>query len=80
MSAQKQKGTYRIAVIGDSFTYGQGISEDARFTNFLENHLNQSGEKYEVLNVWRPGAESIDHLTIFNNYVVRIFPDYVLLQ
>ena len=80
VSIPKPEGIYRIAVVGDSFTYGQGIIENARFTNLIEDRLNQNGGQYEVLNFGRPGAETIDHLNIVDNFVTRISPDYVLLQ
>jgi hypothetical protein len=71
---------YRIAVVGDSFTYGQGITEDARLTNILERRLNESTDGYQVLNFGRPGAETIDHLEFLDKHVFGVFPDYILLQ
>ena len=73
---------YRIAVIGDSFTFGQGIAEKDRFTNLLEASLNQRtyGFRYEVLNFGKCGAETIDHLVILKDIVLKARPDFVLLQ
>ena len=78
----KPEGVYRIAVIGDSITYGQGIEEKDRFTNLLEKQLNDGDEdrRYEVLNFGRPGAETIDHLDFLNDPVLSADPDFVLLQ
>src|SRR5882672_9124614 len=48
----KTPGRYRIVVVGDSFTWGQGIETGERFSNLLEGFL---GPQYEVLNFGRPG-------------------------
>ncbi len=76
----KPEGVYRIAVIGDSITYGQGVLESDRFTNLLEAHLNTGEESYQVLNFGRRGAETIHHLQILENPVMQLDPDFVLLQ
>jgi hypothetical protein len=54
----KPQGIYRVAVIGDSITYGQGIQEQDRFSNLIEKELTrQNGKRgYEVLNFGQPGA------------------------
>lgn len=73
--------TYRIAVIGDSLAYGQGISEDERFGNLVEKRLNETGKRrYEVLNFALPGAETVDELAFLTRAVLTARPDYVLLQ
>src|SRR5262249_13532460 len=35
----KTAGRYRIAVVGDSFTWGQGIEEADRYSNLIEKFL-----------------------------------------
>jgi lysophospholipase L1-like esterase len=72
--------TFRIAVIGDSFTFGQGIEEHDRFSNLLEQQLVAGGDSYEVLNFGRPGAEIIDHVQILKDPVLATSPDFILLQ
>jgi len=76
----KGPDTYRIAVIGDSFTFGQGISEEHRFSNRLEKRLNRHGDAFEVLNFGRPGAETHHHLRFLEETVLDQSPDFVLLQ
>lgn len=75
-----QSGVYRIAVIGDSITYGQGIGEDERMTNLLQARLNEVDPRFEVVNFGRPGAETRDHLAFLRDTVVGLHPDFVLLQ
>jgi hypothetical protein len=79
-SLKPPSDTYRIAVVGDSFTYGQGISVKDRFSNILEQRLNGNGGRYEVLNFGRPGTETVDHVEILRDVVLDAEPNYVLLQ
>lgn len=81
---EKSQNIYRIAVIGDSLTFGQGINEEDRFSNLLEKRLNSQNQniniEYEVLNFGRPGAETIDHINFLNDFVLPTKPDFILLQ
>jgi hypothetical protein len=76
------EGVHRICVIGDSFTYGQGIEESHRLTDILEARLNagQDGRPYEVLNFGLPGASTVEHLRTLQEVVLDAAPDYILLQ
>ena len=82
VNTNKAHGIYRIAVIGDSITFGQGIDVEQRFTNILEKHLNAHDSKYtyEVLNFGRRGAETVDEVKFLTHPVLEIKPDFVLLQ
>jgi len=78
---KKPVGTYRIAVIGDSLTFGPGIREQERFSNLLEERLNgKHGQPYQVLNFGRPGAETTDELGFLTLAVLSNKPDFILLQ
>jgi lysophospholipase L1-like esterase len=77
---EKRAEIYRIAIIGDSLTYGQGIPEDARFSNLLRSSLNITGESFEVFNFGRPGAETHHHRQILTEAVLAQEPDFILLQ
>jgi lysophospholipase L1-like esterase len=74
--APKDPERYRIGVIGDSFTWGQGVEASERFTNLLERVL---GPRYEVLNLGIPGHDMPQHLEVLDQ-VLTIQPDFVLLQ
>jgi hypothetical protein len=81
--AAKPPDLYRIAVVGDSFAYGQGLPVEERFSDRLESSLNaRSGGKlrYQVLNFGRPGAATQDHVEILLAPVLDLAPDFVLLQ
>ena len=72
----KSPGRYRIVVVGDSFTWGQGIEAGERFSNLLEDFL---GPQYEVFNFGRPGNNLPEHLDVLEE-AMRVSPDFVLLQ
>jgi len=76
---QKPKDYYRISFIGDSFTFGQGIEEDHRFSNLIGQYLVGKGA-YQVLNFGTPGAETVDHIATFKKSVLPAQPDFVILQ
>jgi lysophospholipase L1-like esterase len=71
-----------IAVVGDSFTWAQGIrGKNYRFTERLEKELNSTsgGNKVSVLNFGRGGADTIQELEIVEKFVLKIHPDIVLI-
>ena len=72
----KDPNRYRIAVIGDSFTWGQGIEARERFTNLVEDAL---GPGFEVLNLGIPGNDMPQHLDVLAQALIAQ-PDFILLQ
>jgi hypothetical protein len=77
VTSPKPAGTYRIAVIGDSFTFGNGLAVNERYSDRLAAWLP---EGYEVLNFGTGGANTPQHLDTLTKYVLPATPDYVLLQ
>ena len=76
-SMEKPPGAYRIAVVGDSFTFGNGLEADERYTERLQAWLPHG---YEVLNFGAPGANTPQHLHTLRSRVLPANPDFVLLQ
>ena len=72
----KQSDRYRIAVVGDSFTWGQGVEASERFSNLVESFL---GPKYEVFNFGVPGNDMPEHVDVLGR-ALPTSPDFVLLQ
>ena len=70
----KSPERFRIAVVGDSFSWGQGIEASERFSDLVGGFL---GPKYEVFNFGQPGTP--DHLVQLTQ-VLPTSPDFVLLQ
>lgn len=73
----KPAGVFRVAVIGDSFTYGNGIRAEDRFTEVMQARLP---EHIEVLNFGRAGDNTPQHLEQVHTLVPAIAPDFLLLQ
>jgi lysophospholipase L1-like esterase len=73
----RDPGRFRVLVVGDSFTYGEGI--DARWTYAaqLERAL-QSDFAIEVLNLGVAGNSSADTLEVLRRFVPELEPDLVI--
>jgi lysophospholipase L1-like esterase len=67
---------YRIAVVGDSITWGQGVQDGERFSDRLEASL---GQGYDVYNFGKAGNDMWNHIEALDT-VVGVSPDFVLLQ
>ncbi len=85
LAIPKPKGIQRIACLGDSFTFGQGVHEGDTYTAVLERSLNQTssgdrGDVFEVLNAGRCGFSTYEERRIFDRYVAAYEPDLVILQ
>lgn len=73
----KPAGVYRIAVVGDSFTYGNGVRQEERYSDLLQARLPAH---VEVLNFGQAGANTPEHRALVESLLRRIHPDFVLLQ
>lgn len=71
-------GVFRVAVMGDSFTYGNGVHEDQRFSDLVGAAVRHRG--IEVLNFGFPGNNWPEHVATLERRVLRLRPDVVLLQ
>lgn len=80
---QKPNGTFRITVLGDSFTFGQGVYkvEDTN-PKKLEELLNKSfgKKKYEVFNFGERGINTKEELKILKDYGLKYKPDLVIIN
>lgn len=77
MNVSKPSGAYRIAVVGDSLTFGNGIPSDARFSELLGVAL---GAGFEVLNFGHPGNNTPEETAVIRQAVRRYSPDFILVQ
>lgn len=81
----KPAGTYRIAVVGDSFTEARQVGLDDAFTSQTERALNQDpaccgNRRAEVLNFGVPGYGTAQELLLLKNRVWQFSPDLIVLQ
>lgn len=79
--AQKPPGTFRIMVMGDSLTFGQGIGEEERYTTLLEKELGDKfpGKTIEVLNLGVMGYSAVDEAKLLESIGPVLHPDLVLV-
>lgn len=80
-SSPKPQGTYRIMVLGDSFTWGAGLAAQQRYTAIAEKLLNEhfNDRKFEVLNFGIKGASTIKELEILRNFFRKVDPDLIIV-
>lgn len=74
---EKPAGIYRIAAVGDSFTFGNGVRQEDRYTEVLQAQLPPTDE---VLNFGVPGDNTHQHAQMVDRLLPRIHPDFFLLQ
>ncbi|MCC6406819.1 MAG: SGNH/GDSL hydrolase family protein [Planctomycetes bacterium] len=76
---EKPPGTWRLVVLGDSFTMGQWVERDELFVKRLERELSAGGKSVETLNVALGGADTRDELGLLRDVGLAHEPDAVLL-
>lgn len=51
----REAGTVRVMVLGDSMTFGVGVTADEAYPRLLDARLNETGGRVETLNLGVPG-------------------------
>jgi hypothetical protein len=74
---EKRADTYRVMIVGDSLTYGDGLAEEWRFSNLLDQWMSQKF-RIEFLNLGRDGYQSADVLGAIQKYLPILKPDLVI--
>lgn len=79
----KPKGTYRIIVLGDSTTAGNGVQDiDKTYPKQLEKHLNRDNNTdlhYEVLNFGVGGYHTMQEIETLRIKGLKYSPDLVFV-
>jgi len=70
---------FRALAIGDSQTYGAGVTYDETFSALLESRLRGTEPTAEVLNLGVPGWEPPEELHLLTVYGRQFHPDVVLM-
>ena len=73
------RGTCRVLLLGDSFTYGLGVNDDQTFAHHLEQYLRQRNLPAEVINAGCPGKGTDYELKVFQTIGVQLHPDLTVL-
>ena len=80
-SETKGTNAFRILVLGDSFTYGVGLTDAERFTNLLEQQLQRywPERQVEVLNFARLGLCTTEQRDILMRHWDHVLPDRIVV-
>jgi hypothetical protein len=79
-SINKPSNTFRVVVLGDSFTMSAGVDMEATFHSILEERLNResSSSKYEFINFGVGGYVPRQNLATLKYKALEYNPDLVL--
>lgn len=71
------KDTFKIAVIGDSYTWGNGLKNNQRFVKFLSKKLNKV-RKTKIVSLAFVGWNILDYLNTFQQLDKNASPDLIM--
>jgi len=79
-SLEKPANTFRVAVIGGSFTVPAGVEIDEAFHSILENRLNKENPdlNYEFINFGVSGYRINNKIATLENKALKYNPDLIL--
>lgn len=80
VTTKKPKNIFRVLVLGDSFTFGVGVSDFEKiYSRQLESLLRASGRDVEVVTRAMPGWSSFDEYQYMKNTGFAYEPDLVVV-
>jgi hypothetical protein len=80
IEAAKTPGTYRILCVGDSVTFGLFVNDEDSYPYLLQQRLDASGRRVEVLNAGIGGVTIPDEAYYLEHVGLRLEPDLVILS
>ncbi|MCB0333778.1 MAG: hypothetical protein KDD55_09790, partial [Bdellovibrionales bacterium] len=77
---ESQQGSPRVMIIGDSHSFGVGVSQDEMYSSLLERKLQESTEApaARVLNISRMGTSLLQYARFFHEFE-DFDPDTIIL-
>ncbi len=77
---QKKEGVYRIAVLGDSFIWGDGLPYEITWNHKLEKKIvSRYGEEVEVLSWGKCGWSTLNEYDFFRQHGVKYGIDLLIV-
>jgi len=79
----KPSGTKRIIVLGDSYTFGQGVHQEDTFNHRMEAMFNDSGidnANYEIINCGACGYDTRQERLFYESFASAYEPDLVIVS
>lgn len=77
---EPKPGVFRIAVLGDSFTFGIGCNNEETYPSVLEQVLILKGRNVEVINAGCGGTGTGEQVLWYKKYVRNYHPKIVILS
>jgi len=78
-SVEKPSGTYRIAVLGDSITFGNNLPPDKNYPAMLEKLFAKNNQHVEVLNLALGGYDTLQEVATLEDIGLQFKPDLVIV-
>ena len=75
---EKPEGVKRIVVVGDSWTFGQGVRYEETFAYELQKMLNRKDNVWQVYNLSMPGWNTANQLAALRAFFSLLQPDVVV--
>lgn len=72
------KTSFRIAVLGDSFIWGEGVADSVIWTHKLEKRFQDNGINCEILNWGLDGWSTLDEYKFLTNHGLEYQFDYLI--
>jgi len=79
-SFEKPDRVHRMVALGDSFTWGSGVTYDEAFVTLVEQGLNGRDGATEVINLGVPAWGPHEEFHLLTVYGIRFRPDRVMLN
>jgi len=76
---RKPDGSYRILVLGDSFTEGYGVEAEERFTDVFKKALRDSKADHEIINAGVASYSPLLEYLYLREKGLKLRPDMVIL-
>ena len=71
--------TFRILAIGDSYTYGWGVSIEESWVKIAEKKLRLKGKQVAIMNLGKGGTFSKDYVDIARKATPVLKPDLIII-
>ena len=78
----KQNADYKILLLGDSVSWGDGVDMQQSYPFLLEEMLNKNypGKIFEIINTGVPGYSTFQQLIYLKKYGIKLKPDIIIHQ
>jgi len=79
---EKPEGTFRIITLGESSTFGWGVSSKDTYSKLFEKRLNESFSNpltFQVINAGVPGYTAYQGVLLLKHKLIELSPDLIVV-